>query len=172
LLAGSVLHQVLNWRQWIGIVENHRLLAPALVLPSVVVLLGAEVLSAALLIVPGTCRTGAIGAAALLCLYALAIGINLARGRTNIDCGCFGSHRGEGIAGWMVVRNGSLAIVASVLWLPFGARPLSLEETMLALGLVTTLGFLYPVLAVVLRGRGHGESAPSRRDESTGVARA
>jgi hypothetical protein len=78
------------------------------------------------------------------------MGINIARGRTAIDCGCFGSRPRHGIAGWMVGRNIALAILALMLCLPTSPRPLSVFDMLLAVGIVVTLGFLYPVLGVVM----------------------
>lgn len=44
-------------------------------------------------------------AAGVLCLYALAIGINLLRGRRDIDCGCSGPAARQTLHEMLVVRN-------------------------------------------------------------------
>jgi hypothetical protein len=53
-------------------------------------------------------------AACLLALYGTAIGINLARGRDNIDCGCTGPALGQTLSGWLIMRNLVLVGVALV----------------------------------------------------------
>lgn len=52
---------------------------------------------------------------------------------------------------WMVARNGMMALVVLTLLLPRAERELSAVEIAVALGLVVTLAFLYPVVAVVLQ---------------------
>jgi hypothetical protein len=84
-------------------------------------------------------------------VYASALAINLGRGLTAIDCGCFGPQRRQGIAAWMVGRNLVLAVMALLLLLPTDGRALGAAEPGLALGFVLTLAFLYPVLQVVLQ---------------------
>ena len=46
----------------------------------------------------------------LLCLYTLALAINLMRGITAIDCGC--GDLPTPISGWLLLRNGALLIMA------------------------------------------------------------
>jgi Methylamine utilisation protein MauE len=149
LLAGAAAHQLLAWGQWQGVVENYRLLPDAAAVFAVL-LPCAEAAAAVLLLLPLERPLGAGAAAALLLLYAAAMGVNIARGRTAIDCGCFGSRRNQGIAGWMVGRNIVLSMLALTLWLPESPRPLSLFEVLLSAGTVVTLGFLYPVVGVVM----------------------
>src|SRR3990170_4114641 len=61
---------------------------------------------------------------ALLAAYALAIAINLLRGRTRIDCGCLGFGRHDRIAWTMVARNLVLIALALALLLPASPRRL------------------------------------------------
>jgi uncharacterized membrane protein YphA (DoxX/SURF4 family) len=76
----------------------------------------AELAVAAALIPTSTAWWGAIGALALLLLFVVAIGVNLARGRKP-ECHCFGQLH-SAPAGWKTLgRNGALAAVASfVFW--------------------------------------------------------
>jgi hypothetical protein len=70
-------------------------------------------------------RAGAAAAgAALLVTYATAIGINLLRGRRDLDCGCGGPSERRPIGSWMVWRNLLLAGVLAAMLLPGTARPL------------------------------------------------
>lgn len=87
-----------------------------------------EVVLAVSLIVP-QCRLAAIPAAViLLSIYALAISINLFRGRRRLDCGCNGPHAKQAISWWLPLRNAGLVAllivsyqapmnVSAVLWM-------------------------------------------------------
>jgi hypothetical protein len=60
---------------------------------------------------------GVILGIGLLLVYASAIFLNLARGRTWMDCGCLGS-KGEGLSYWLVARNLSLLGALMIVLLP------------------------------------------------------
>src|SRR3712207_963926 len=76
----------------------------------------AELTVAAALIPTSTAWWGAVGALALLLLFVVGIGANLARGRKP-DCHCFGQLHSSP-AGWKTLaRNGALAAVAGfIIW--------------------------------------------------------
>jgi hypothetical protein len=151
LFAASAAHKLREREQWPAIVRQYRLLPDVLAGPVAALVAPTEALAAACLLWPYTRATGALIAAALLLAYTCALAINLRRGRTSIDCGCFGSQRRQGIAPWMVGRNLVLAAVALALLLPTDARALTAAEPGLALAFVVTLAFLYPVLEIVLQ---------------------
>ena len=69
----------------------------------------------------GEALAAAVGAA-LLVGYAVAIGVNLARGRRDLDCGCSFGRRGQPIAPALVARNALFAGACVV-----AARPLALS---------------------------------------------
>ena len=151
LFGTAVVHKLLALAEWPSVVRNYRLFPEALAGVVAATLLCAEGLTAGALLWASTRQAGASIAAALLLSYAAAIGANLRRGRTHIDCGCFGSRLRQGIAAWMVWRNLLLALLALTLLLPASPRPLSPIEIVVAAVLVATLALLYPVLAVVAR---------------------
>jgi hypothetical protein len=151
LFAASAAHKLVAREHWSAIVRQYRLLPGILAAPVALLLPLAEALAAAALLWPRARAAGALGAATLLLVYAAALAINLARGRTAIDCGCFGRQRRQGIAPWMVGRNLVLAAMALALLLPTDGRALGAAEPGLALGFVATLAFLYPVLQLVLQ---------------------
>jgi hypothetical protein len=151
LFAASTLHKLTALDEWSGVVRNYRVLPAALALPAAGVLLIAGAFTAAALLWPGTRPIGACAAAAQLILFATAIAINLRRGHSSIDCGCFSSRLRQGISAWMVVRNLGLALLALGLLLPARPRALTVLDIATAVAVVATLGFLYPVLEVVLR---------------------
>jgi len=69
------------------------------------------------LLAPPTRAAGEVAAAALLTLFALAMGANLLRGRREIDCGCGDPSRRQPLAWGLVIRNLVFAgaLVASAL---------------------------------------------------------
>jgi hypothetical protein len=57
---------------------------------------------------------GASGVAGAMTVYALAIGVNLARGRRDLDCGCMGpAGRPQRVAAWLIARNAVVAAAAA-----------------------------------------------------------
>ena len=103
----------------------------------------AELAVAVLLLVPAASALGEIGAAALLLLYGAAVGVNLARGRRHIDCGCAGPYARRPIGGGIVVRNALLAASALAALLPVSPRPLAWIDALTVSGAVLTLAALY-----------------------------
>lgn len=95
-------------------------LAPsmAMILPCV------ELLVALLLLLPETQIEGGLASGALLSIYAMAMALNLLRGRNHIDCGChFGSS--QTISWLLVTRNMLLACLSLILLFPVVTRLLS-----------------------------------------------
>lgn len=98
-----------SWRTFQGVVANYRLLpdswshAVAWLLPP-----GESLLAVALLFgAPGS----EVAAGALLSVFGAAMAINLLRGRTYIDCGCFDSTLKQPLRWWLVVRNAVLVLL-------------------------------------------------------------
>jgi hypothetical protein len=96
----------------------------------------------------GACLSGAL----LLLMYAAAIGINLARGRRELACGCGGPNDRRPIAPWMVVRNLVLALALAGLLLPWGARLLDAADA-LTIGAGTAVAALLYMSLDTLLGR-------------------
>lgn len=93
-----------------GVVANYRLLPAAMVGPVAMVLPPIElVLGTALLL--GGHWLAATGAMALLLLFAAAMGINITRGRSQIDCGCGRSQLRQPLSWLLVGRNVALSAV-------------------------------------------------------------
>lgn len=150
LCGASAAHQLLGWTEWPGIVRNYRLI-PESVTPVVAAAIPLlEGLAAAGLLWPRTRALGAMGAAGLLTLFAFALWINIRRGRSHIDCGCFGSRLRTGLSRGMVWRNLLLAALTLSLLVPVTARALSILEVAVSLVNVATLALLYPVLSLLL----------------------
>jgi hypothetical protein len=97
--------------------------------------------------------TRAAAAAGLLILLAIftgAIAINLVRGRTNIDCGCFGPMLRQPLSAWLILRNFALVALAAALLIPAGVRALTvLDFITIAFGAATAVA-LYTAANVAL----------------------
>jgi len=128
-------HKVADTRRFIAQLGAYRLLPGSWLPPLAAVFILLEVYLAATLPLPGW-RSSALLAAALLCVYALAMGINLARDRHDLDCGCGGPAGDAQAISWaLVVRNGLLAMLALIAALPVAARswsPLDVGTALLA----------------------------------------
>jgi uncharacterized membrane protein YphA (DoxX/SURF4 family) len=109
-----------HWTALQGVVANYRLLPQVLVAPVAYVLPPVEaLLGAALLLSLGSPWPEA-GTAALLMLFAVAMGINIARGRRHIDCGCFQSALKQTLSWTLVLRNVALSLLLCVALLTRG----------------------------------------------------
>ena len=111
-VAGKIAHR----HELAGVVANYRLMPEALSVPAAWVTVGLETLVVLSLVGGFYLEAGAALAIALLCLFALAMGINLARGRREIDCGCFQSGLRQTLSGGLIGRNLVLSAVLSPLF--------------------------------------------------------
>lgn len=91
-----------------GVIANYRLLPAALAAPVALLLGPAELLVAGALLAGAVPVAHAV-AAALLLLFAGAMGINVARGRRHIDCGCGHAALRQPLGWDVVARNIALA---------------------------------------------------------------
>jgi hypothetical protein len=96
-------------------------------------------------------RLACVVAIALLALYSVAIGVNLARGRRDIDCGCLGpAGRSPRIGPWLIVRNAWLASAAAALvWLPPSTRPLYWLDYLSLFGGLVALVLVWVAIHVI-----------------------
>ena len=117
LLAAT--HKARNFLAFRGILAEYRLLPDNLVPWVAPLLIGAELVAGLLVLMPALMSANtippgvaALPAGALLCLYTGAIAVNLARGRTQIDCGCGGE--ATPLSVWLLLRNAILLVLAGV----------------------------------------------------------
>jgi hypothetical protein len=93
---------------------------------------------------PSTRVAASLLGASLLAIYAAAIGINLGRGRRDIDCGCaFSGHGRSPIGWWMLARNAVLAAVALIAAAPIASRALTPIDALTVIGGLCVLTLLY-----------------------------
>lgn len=88
-------------------------------------------------------------AAALLAIYAIAMAVNLGRGRSKIDCGC--GDTPQPLSAWLVLRNAILACAALLLSAPVAARPLGLLDMLFAVLFVAAISLSYMMLEQLSR---------------------
>jgi uncharacterized membrane protein YphA (DoxX/SURF4 family) len=101
-----------RWSTFEGVVANYRLLPDPLNRWVAWLLPPGELLLAFALVV-GAPRAEWV-ASGLLCVFATAMAINLMRGRTYIDCGCFDVSLRQTLRWPLVVRNVSLVLLLLV----------------------------------------------------------
>lgn len=112
VFCSAAVSKSLAWAEFEGVVQNFRVLPNPLVrivawgLPPLESVIGLMVLF------PATREFAASIMLLLLLAFGSAIAINIVRGRTNIDCGCFRSALKQNLSWWLVLRNAVLAIFA------------------------------------------------------------
>jgi hypothetical protein len=111
-----------------GVVAQYRLLPAVLVRPFVRILPGVELGATLALLLPATRAFGAATLVGLLVLFAGAMAINLGRGRSDIDCGCFVGVHKQRISWALVVRNLVLAGFGLTLLAEGTGRPLAVLD--------------------------------------------
>jgi hypothetical protein len=115
---------------------------PVALLPAVATGLPvAEASTALMLLLPATRAAAAALGLSLFLLYALAMLVNLRRGRSWIDCGCGGA--AQPLSYGLVLRNLILAAGAALLLLPAHVRTLGVADLLLLCALSALLALAY-----------------------------
>ena len=116
VFATAVAGKITYRHELAGVVANYRLLPEALAVPAAWGIVALETLVVLSFAGGLYLKVGAVIAIALLSLFALAMGINLARGRSEIDCGCFQSGLRQTLSGGLIGRNLVLSAALSSLF--------------------------------------------------------
>ena len=98
----------------------------------------------------------AIGSAVLLGIYALAIGINLYRGRVHFDCGCsFGGkdQNEQFLSGGLVARNLLLIATALMTLMPVSTRAFGFGDYATLLAALMAVTFLFAAANQLISNR-------------------
>ena len=141
LFASAAFHKARQFAHFAAVFRAYRLVPPALPLAAFVPIL--ELSVAAGLLLPVARPAAAVTGAALLLLYASAIGVNLLRGRHDLSCGCGGPDERRPIAAWMVVRNLLLAALLGAAALPWVTRALQGADFLTVAAGMAVAGLLY-----------------------------
>ncbi|MFZ8986117.1 MAG: MauE/DoxX family redox-associated membrane protein [Steroidobacteraceae bacterium] len=145
----AAYHKMADFDRHSSVVRAYRLVPEALVVPAALSVVAAECTALVLLLWPASRALGAVLAAALLGLYAVAMAINLARGRFRIDCGCLGPGKRQWLRWSLVWRNTGLMLASLALLLPTTSRPVGLMDLLVAMVAVVTLAILYAALVLL-----------------------
>ena len=143
LLGTAASHKLLNPSGFAATVRDYRVLPAMLTGVAASFLAVAELATAISLLVPAADPVGPAAALALIALYTAAIGINLARGRRQLDCGCLGPAKRQPIAPWLLLRNGLLAFGPVLILLGAAPRGMSWVDAISVLGAVAILAILW-----------------------------
>ena len=139
LFAVAATHKLRDLETFGETLRAYQIIGSAWIAPAGAALVLAEIGVAAALVLSPNARVGATGAAVLLLLYSFGIGLNLARGRRDIDCGCLGPSARSPLSGGLLVRNGVLIIAALLAGLPVAPRALHpIDALTIGGGLVAT----------------------------------
>lgn len=127
VFAGAAISKIQNTDEFHGVVRNFRLVPEPLDGIVAFVLPWMELAIAASLLTGIATHLSAAAAGVLLLVFAGAIAINIFRGRTEIDCGCFRQGMRQRLSWALVARNmvlcaGAFWLAAQPAWLvPLGA---------------------------------------------------
>ncbi|MBS0419721.1 MAG: methylamine utilization protein MauE [Proteobacteria bacterium] len=110
----AVVGKLRHYDEFVGVVANYRLLPALATVPASWAVIGTEIYVCLGLLTPWFVASAATCALVLLAVFMLAMGVNLARGRREIDCGCFQSALRQQLSPALIVRN----LVLMVLLMP------------------------------------------------------
>ena len=123
LLFGMAgLHKLRNQQETQQAIDDYEVLPRNLVTPARWVIPLVEIAIAIGLLVPAASKIAAISGAGVLTLYALAMAVNLYRGRRDLECGCSFGTAQQSVSELLVARNILLAALISVAALPASDR--------------------------------------------------
>lgn len=156
LFVGTAWHKLSNPGRFGAVLRDYQLL-PAFVSRPVALLIPVVELALGLGWIWGSLpRITAAASAVLLATYALAMGINLVRGRIYIDCGCgFGaaSEREQPLSYGLVARNILLIGLVGLTFVPVAARQLGgLDYAVVVAALLTAI-LLYAGSGQLIKNR-------------------
>ena len=137
----AVVHKTRSVVAFSATLRSYQLLPDVLTGVVAYLLIAAEAVTAVALLL--NINDGAVAAASLLLLYAIAMLINLLRGRRDIDCGCSGPALRQPLSFHLVVRNLLLAGLAMLTLAGGGSRELTALDFFTALMAMLSFALLY-----------------------------
>jgi hypothetical protein len=143
-----------------GVIANYRLLPAALVMPTAIVLPLVEIAVGALLL-GGIRPLPVLLGAGLLGLFALAMAINLLRGRAHISCGCGRKELSQSLSWPLVARN--IALAAMLLPRLMEPAALSTFDIATAIGAGASLWLIYGLQTIIGATAASSPAFASRR---------
>lgn len=162
LVFGTAVFGKLRHRdEFIAVVANYRLLPQRLAQPIAWLIIVCEAVATLSLATAIALRAGAALAIGALSVFAIAMAINLVRGQTQIDCGCFQSALRQKLSVAHIVRNFVL-IAALAPLLAADPTPVALLQALDAIGSGVVLFVLYQAFGQMLALRDAAEAARGR----------
>ena len=156
LLLAAAWHKLRDFPGFSKAVAAYRLVPPSCTGLAAALLVGVESALSLFLLLHFRPAIG-LAATLLFFTYALAIAINLRRGRADIDCGCVGPAGAQtGLSWTLVLRNACLAALALLPALPVADRALSWLDVAVVAATVVCAGLIYLAADLSIR---HGERA-------------
>lgn len=125
LFVRALSGKIRNPSHFANTIRDYEILPHGMASAVAALLLATEGAIVPALFIPATARLAAIIAAGLLLLYSIAIGVNLLRGRRDIDCGCAGPLARQPLHEWLLLRNAAMIAGAICAAAPVAARQLT-----------------------------------------------
>ena len=143
VFAASAAMKFASPAQFAAALANYKLLPAVTVIPAAWTIPLLETSAAMGLLFTATRPYAAAAAAVLLAIFTAAAAINLALGRRQIDCGCFGFGLRQTLNGWLVLRNLVLIVAAGAVAIPMRRRDLGALDLVSVLGGAISLNLVY-----------------------------
>lgn len=143
LLFTAARHKLQGLPAFAATVRDYRILPASAASAAALFIALAEFSVASALMFPAADPVGPAAALALIALYSFAVGINLARGRRTMDCGCLARAARQPLAPWLLIRNGILALGPTLLLFHDAPRAASWVDAVSVVGGVAILAAIW-----------------------------
>ncbi|MEZ5490214.1 MAG: MauE/DoxX family redox-associated membrane protein [Gammaproteobacteria bacterium] len=155
-------HKMSSLAEFEGQLAAYEILPAALVPTAARLLPIVEMAVVFLILIPMTRSFAAFLAVLLLSTYALAMAVNILRGRKDIDCGCGGQP--QVLSVWLVVRNVVLVLGSSLLLTPGAQRSVAWSDMPFLILMTAVLAMVYLLVEQLVRN----QSVMTHRSSSNG----
>jgi len=142
-------HKLSSQRHFEAQLSAYQLLPETMLPATARVLPWLEMSLVVLLLIPFSRVFAAAAAAVVLTVYALAMTVNLMRGRAEIDCGC--GDKPQTLSIWLVARNAVLATGALLLTIPVVERAFYFADVLFLILLTALLSMSYLAVEQLVR---------------------
>jgi hypothetical protein len=143
IFLGSAAMKLWQPREFRAAVESYRLMPEAMSVALGWIIPALELAGGIGLAVAATRAAAALLLLCLIAAFTGAIALNLVRGRHDLDCGCFGPLLRQPLSGWLVARNGLLALLVLAAFTPVRGRPLASLDHLTIVAAAAALVILY-----------------------------
>jgi hypothetical protein len=150
VLLQAAAHKLRSVAGFAAAIAAYRLLPERLSLAAAAMFAATELAIGGALLLPSSGPLPALAAGALVALYSLAMAVNLARGRREIDCGCAGPAAPQPLHGALLARNAALVAAAATSALPGAPRSLVWIDVLTIAGGMTALWISYAAIEAAL----------------------